>query len=178
MKKSIFYLSIFFTSLILITTSCSKKLFEANEAIIEPTVYSGGVYIDCYAGPYFYNIDSLIKNCSVAKSLDDVYQPIDSFKGPFGSCTYDSEAHKLADINNFDFKTARQGSKIEFSNTPISQKLVEAKTISEGGNFPYIQFYSGYEIQIAENQVLTLLFFNAQIAACFHNVMIWELMES
>jgi len=178
MKQSIFYLSIIFTSLILITTSCSKKLFEPNEANIGPTVHSGGVYLQCFEGPYFYNIDSLIKNCSVAKSLDDVYQPIDSFRGPFGSCNFDSEAHKLADINNFDFKMARQGSSIEFSTTPISQKLVEAKTVSEGGKFPYVEFLSGYEIQIAEKQVLTLLFFNAQIAACFHNVMIWELMEN
>lgn len=170
MKKSIFYLSIFFVILIFTTTSCSKKSVEIEESKADSLkVHSGGVYIQCDLGPYFFSIDSLIKNCSVAKSLTDSV--------PFSNCNIDFDAPKLVDLNNFDFKVTR-GYILELTNTPISQKPVEAKTISEGGKYPFVQFYNGYEIKISENKQLTLLFFYAHIAGCLHDAMVWEYIEA
>jgi len=177
MKKSIFYISFLLVTLMLTLTSCSKKAIEMEE--VETTlmkVHSGSVYMQCYEGPYHFNIDSLIKNCSVAKSLEDSV--------PYSTCNYDFGAHKLADINNFDFKVIRGSNmsdiifNLELTNTPISQKSAEAKTISEGGKYPFVQFYNGYEIQISENKKLTLFFFYAHVAGCLHDAMAWEYEET
>jgi len=171
MKKSISYFLLVFATVSFSIVSCSKKPVEIEEPDpVIKKVHSGGVYIQCDMGPYFFSIDSLIENCSVAKSLNDSI--------PFSNCVIDSDAHKLADSNNFDFKTGLQGHNLELTNTPISQKPVEVKTVSEGGKYPFIQFYNGYEIHLSENEILTLLFFNALAAGCWHDVMVWEYVET
>jgi len=176
MKKSIVYVSFLAAMLILSLTSCSKKPVEMEEIeTVTKKVHSGAVYMQCYEGPYYFNIDSLIKNCSVAESLED--------NVPYSTCKFDFDPHQLADINNFDFKVTRGSNSsehffnLELTDTPISQKSAEAQTVSEGGKYPYVQFYNGYEIQIGENKKLTLFFFYAHVAGCLHDAMAWEYVE-
>lgn len=162
--KPLLYLLLFFATISLIISSCSKKEVVANN------IHSGGVYIQCDEGPYFFSIDSLIQNCSLAESLNESV-PL------FGNCIIDSDAHKLVDIDNFDFKVTR-AYRLEWANSLISQKPVEAKTVLDSDKYPSTQFYNGYEIQLSENEVLTLLFFNAIAAGCWHDVMVWEYVET
>lgn len=130
-------------------------------------VFSGGIDMDCRDSPCFFRIDSLIENCSIAKKLDDR----DAF---FSACI---GSHKLVGINDFDFKVTEYY-KLEWNNTPISQRPVEAKTILQDSKYIYSYFYHGYEIQISENQFLTLLFFDAFITNNNAVFMVWEYVET
>jgi len=187
MRSSIFYLSIFFTTLILISSSCSKKPVEIEETEASvPKVYSGGFYNACHFGSIYFNIDTLISYCSFPNSLDDLIGTEDTHdlsEAIYRVCLDDfpsgNESDILADENNWDFKTSPGSNyKLEWRKAPLSQQPVEAKTKFEGGKYPFTQFYNGYKIQISENQVLTLLFFNVFIGGCLHDYMVWEYVET
>jgi len=83
--------------------------------------------------------------------------------------------YPLGDEKNWDFKIGSH--QLEWHETPISTQPVQAKTVYEGGRFPFIHFYGGYEVKISENQALTALFFNGQIGGCIHDYYVWEFVE-
>jgi len=188
MKQSILYLSIFFAALMLYITSCSKKPVEIEEVVTSTQkFYYGGIPNVCdFDFQIFMTIDSLKKYCNRNNRLDDLLDT-DNFLSAMpcqpASITGDNSITNNDTIDNetiWDFKISRSNDyQVEWRETPLSIQPVEVEIgFQERGKFPFTQFYKGYEVQISENQTMTILFFNYYIGGCIHDYYVWELVEN
>ena len=141
----------------------------------------GSVYFACDMGPYQFSIDSLIANCSAPGSLSDSLS-IEAFGFQDSSlvrCTYDFIADQLSDNNNPDFTISRSldGQTFEASwtitidNTSSINFTNDVVSLEEG-MYP---FYNGHQVNISQDSLLHLYFFNTYIGGCLHDLMVWEL---
>jgi len=141
----------------------------------------GSVYFACDMGPYQFSIDSLIANCSAPGSLSDSLN-IEAFVFQDSSlvrCTYDFIADQLSDVNNPDFTISRSldGQTFEASwaitiDSITATNFSNETIILENGMYP---FYNAYKVNISQDSLMHLYFFNSYIGGCLHDLMVWEL---
>lgn len=175
MKQSVSYFSLFIIVIQFTIMSCSKNPVKMGETVTAfPQFYSGVIYNYCDPSPQIhFSINSIRLYCSNS-SLNDMFDADSLNQNNFKACT-----QPLGDENNWDFilTTGASGYELVWRETPVSVKPVQAKTVFEGGKYPYMQFYKGYEVKISENQALTMLFFNGYVGGCIHDYYIWELVD-
>jgi len=178
MKKSIFYISFLFVTLMLSLTSCSKKPVEMEEVeTVVKKVQSGSVSVGCVTDLIAYNIDSLITNCSDNKFLNE----ISSFKDIMECIHYERDSN-LVGQNNWDFKASisPDGCNLEWNESSSIQQPIQINSMAEYEGDEKVSigyFTNGCEIQITEKQTLTLLFFDLPIQGCPLYSMVWEYVE-
>lgn len=170
---------------ILFVIALSSFACSSTDMVDEPTenntvLHSGAVYFACDFGPYSFSLDSLLANCSqVGGQIDSLTLDYITNDSTHVRCTYDGNESLVAE--DWDFKITRTSSGTTFEIEWQDNSFNTASILPNiDGNIHMEQeypFYNGMEIALDDDRKLSLLFFNAYIGGCFHDLMVWELAE-
>ena len=177
------YIFCFVVTILLI--ACNKETAQKieDETMESTEQFHGYIFIGCENPPYHLKLDSLIANCSELGILPDSIiwtLPVQTTViGEFSNaCGIDNNKGVFGDENNYDIRVMHEGYTISLE-SPISGVTIEDIPIEldsityEAGEHPYL---GGYRVMEDEWE-LTIQAVNYYIGGCYHNLLIWEIIN-